>query len=90
MSWKEALRPEQEIAAGTERGDRVLLAGPGTGKTFVLVRRVQYLIEVLSVDPAHITALTFSRAAAAEMRHRLAERLGQQAKKIKVSESPRV
>jgi DNA helicase-2/ATP-dependent DNA helicase PcrA len=63
----------------------VLLAGPGTGKTFVLVRRIQYLIEVEGVSPRDIAAITFTRAAAAEMRHRLEERLGAAGSRVRTS-----
>jgi len=83
--WSDSLRGEQATAAGAPRANTVLLAGPGTGKTFVLVRRVQYLVEVAGVSPEEIVALTFSRAAAAEMRTRLEEDLGQIARKVKVS-----
>jgi DNA helicase II / ATP-dependent DNA helicase PcrA len=83
--WSEDLRSEQNLAAGTDQANAVLLAGPGTGKTFVLVRRVQYLIEEFGVAPKEILALTFSRAAAAEMRTRLEERLEAVAKRVRVS-----
>lgn len=76
MSWDEDLRPAQRDAAGSPRGNYVLLAGPGTGKTFVLVRRIQYLVEECGVDPSAVTALTFTRAAAGEMRARLLDLLG--------------
>ena len=77
MSWEYGLRPAQAQVAGGPRGHTVLLAGPGTGKTFVLVRRIEYLIAVEGVPPGRILALTFTRAAAAEMRSRLIERLGE-------------
>jgi superfamily I DNA/RNA helicase len=85
MPWDEGLRPEQSNAVGANRGDHVLLAGPGTGKTFVLVRRVEFLIEVHGLDPSDITVLAFSRAAAAEMRHRLEERLDAAATRVRIS-----
>jgi ATP-dependent DNA helicase UvrD/PcrA len=85
MNWDEGLGPEQTVAAGAPRGHAVLLAGPGTGKTFVLIRRVQFLVEEHGVDPTHITALTFSRAAAAEMRERLTATLGSTGRKVRVS-----
>jgi DNA helicase-2/ATP-dependent DNA helicase PcrA len=85
MPWDDGLRPQQADVAGGPRQHTVLLAGPGTGKTFVLVRRVQYLIEVWGVSPRNILALTFTRAAAAEMRSRLEERLGEVGKQIRVS-----
>ena len=74
--WDDDLRPHQREVAGVERGNYLLIAGPGTGKTFVLVRRVQYLIEELGLQPRRIVALTFTRAAAGEMRQRLDQRLG--------------
>lgn len=85
MSWDEGLRVEQAGVAGAPRGDYVVLAGPGTGKTYVLVRRVQHLVEVNGIPAHRITALTFTRAAAAEMRQRLEERLGELGKKVRVS-----
>jgi superfamily I DNA/RNA helicase len=78
MAWEEGLRPEQAQVASAPRRHTVLLAGPGTGKTYVLVRRIQYLIEVEAVPANSITALTFTRAAAAEMRESLVARLGAQ------------
>ena len=49
------------------------------------MRRVEYLVEVHGVDPKHITAITFTRAAAAEMKERLHDRLGDAGKRVKVS-----
>lgn len=83
--WHTDLGDEQREAAGADEEHGVLLAGPGTGKTFVIVRRVQFLIEELDVPPEQITALTFTRAAAAEMRERLAERLGDAGAQVRVS-----
>ena len=64
---------------GTERqkeailhkdGPILVLAGPGAGKTFVITRRVQALIEHWKVDPSGILVITFTNAAADEMRRR--------------------
>lgn len=85
MAWDNGLRDEQAAAASAPRSHRVLLAGPGTGKTFVLVRRIEYLIEVEGLNPRDISAITFTRAAAAEMRHRLEERLGPGGSRIRTS-----
>lgn len=76
MPWYSGLRDSQEAAAGVDPGSYVLLAGPGTGKTFVLVRRIEYLVEELGLPPNELTALTFTRAAAGEMRERLQDTLG--------------
>lgn len=85
MPWDDDLRPQQKEAAGLARGEIVLLAGPGTGKTFVLVRRVQFLVETQEVPARRITALTFTRAAASEMRDRLVRRLGAEGQSVRVS-----
>jgi uncharacterized protein (TIGR00375 family) len=50
-------------------------AGPGTGKTKTLVERIVYLIQEAEVDPAEITAVTFTNRAANEIKSRLAKLL---------------
>lgn len=52
-------------------------AGPGSGKTATLVARLAYLIEERETTPEQILALTFTRAAAEQMRQRLARHIGQ-------------
>jgi hypothetical protein len=86
LAWSEGLRdPGQTQVAGIPRGHQVVLAGPGTGKTFVLVRRVENLVEVHGLNPSRIACLTFTRAAAAEMRERLDARLGDVGRRVRVS-----
>ena len=51
-------------------GPAMVLAGPGSGKTFVIVERLRYLIEECSVDPSSVLVITFTKAAAIEMQHR--------------------
>ena len=51
----------------------MLIAGPGSGKTFVITHKVRYMIEELNIAASNILVLTFSRAAAMEMRERFAK-----------------
>ncbi|MBD5453186.1 MAG: ATP-dependent helicase [Lachnospiraceae bacterium] len=55
-----------EFAAGTMQ----VLAGPGSGKTFVITQRIRYLIEHYHVEPSSILVITFTKAAATEMQQR--------------------
>ena len=70
------LNPEQQKAVETDAPVMAVIAGPGTGKTGTLVRRIAFLIEQKGVSPRSITAVTFTRQAAKEMTERLEERLG--------------
>ena len=56
------------IAHGT--GPAMVLAGPGSGKTLVITQRTKYLIEQYQVKPQEILVITFTKAAAMEMRSR--------------------
>ncbi len=53
-----------------DKGPAMVLAGPGSGKTFVITQRLKYLIEVCGADPSSILVITFTKAAALEMQHR--------------------
>ena len=57
-------------------GTLMVLAGPGSGKTFVITHRIKYLIKGLGINPAHILVVTFSRAAAKEMKDRFEKLIG--------------
>jgi len=64
------LNTEQSQAASHSKGPAAVLAGPGTGKTRVLTRRITWLIDNKNIDPATILAITFTNKAAEEMRNR--------------------
>jgi DNA helicase-2/ATP-dependent DNA helicase PcrA len=71
----EGLTPAQADAVATEAAPLRVLAGPGSGKTRVLTRRIAHRIATGSADAGHVLALTFTRKAAGELRGRLG-RLG--------------
>ena len=60
----------QKQAIRHKEGPAIVLAGPGSGKTTVITNRIRYLTEKAGVDPSGILVITFTRAAAREMRER--------------------
>ncbi len=60
----------QHCAITHSSGPMQVLAGPGSGKTTTIVKRVRYLVEVLKVPPETILVITFTKAAAQEMQSR--------------------
>ena len=66
----------QRAVVEHESGPLLVLAGPGTGKTTTLVESVVHRIEHRRQSPDSILVLTFSRRAAAELRTRIAARVG--------------
>jgi ATP-dependent DNA helicase RecQ len=67
-----------------ERTNVLVLAGPGSGKTRVLVHRIAYLVRVRRENPRGILALAYNRHAAVEIRRRLADLIGNEAKGVTV------
>ena len=65
-----------------QRNNVLVLAGPGSGKTRVLVHRIAYLIRARRENPRGILALAYNRHAAVEIRRRLAELIGDDAKGV--------
>ena len=65
------LTDEQAEAVATDEDSTLVLAGAGTGKTAVIVGKVDYLVRSLRVPPDQILVLAFNRKAARELEHRL-------------------
>ncbi len=90
-SWRTIVDAlDNPVQAGIVRDDReqtnvLVLAGPGAGKTRVLVHRIAYLIRVRREDPRGILVLTYNRHAAAEIRERLRRLIGDDAAGVTVS-----
>lgn len=69
---------QQIQAVTTVDGPVLLLAVPGSGKTTVLIARIGYMIYVKNIDPRSILVMTYTTAAADEMKKRFAKRFGQE------------
>ncbi len=65
----------QREAITTTEGPLLITAGPGTGKTFTLVKRVSYLVQELHVEPSRIVVATFTEKAAKELVTRISNEL---------------
>lgn len=74
---KNIIKPnsKQQQAIDILNGQVMLLAGPGTGKTFTVIHRIEKMLAD-GVEPSSILCLTFSDAAASEMRQRLIKKMG--------------
>ena len=79
------LNPPQRQAVVHAGGPVLVVAGAGSGKTRVLTRRIAHLVSQRDVHPGSILAITFTNKAAAEMRNRVVELVGNRAKLMWVS-----
>ena len=72
------------VADDREQTSVLVLAGPGSGKTRVLVHRIAYLVRVRRENPRGILALAYNRHSAVEIRQRLAGLIGDDARGVTV------
>ncbi|WP_268746604.1 UvrD-helicase domain-containing protein [Nitrincola sp. A-D6] len=79
-SWKKIVDPlsknQRDIVVDDQEKNRLILAGPGSGKTRVIVHRVAYLLRVLRAPATAIVVLAFNRHAANEIRERIQSLVG--------------
>ncbi len=72
----------QNTAVMHKDGPMLVLAGPGSGKTTVITQRTRNLIREHGVEPSHILVITFTRAAAQEMKQRFLQLMGEEHTKV--------
>ncbi len=77
MDLLEKLNQAQQNAVTAAPGQTLVLAGPGSGKTRVLTRRVGYLVQYLGISPYHILCVTFTNKASREMKKRVEDMIGE-------------
>src|SRR4030042_684780 len=78
------LNPEQKMAVDTTEGPVMVVAGPGTGKTQILTLRIANILLKTDIAPENILALTFTDAAAVNMRRRLFGIIGAPAYRVRI------
>jgi DNA helicase II / ATP-dependent DNA helicase PcrA len=79
-----ALTPRQKEAVDAIEGPVMVIAGPGTGKTQILTLRIANILKNTDVPADAILALTFTNAAAANMRKRLVSIIGSDAYRVSI------
>ena len=88
-TWRaivEDLNPTQRriVVDSREQTNVLVLAGPGSGKTRVLVHRIAYLLRVRRENPRGIVALAYNRHAAVQIRRRLLDMVGDDGRGVTV------
>lgn len=79
----EGLNPEQEAVVKHIFGPSYVIAGPGSGKTMTIVRKIAYAIQN-GVDPKTILLFTFTNKAAREIRDRIQNFIGEKATRMTI------
>jgi len=75
--------PQQRLAIAAPLGPVLVVAGPGAGKTFCLIARINHLIATVGIAPERICAVTFTNRAAEEIAVRLKHTLRERADGIR-------
>lgn len=77
---------DQKKAVLATEGPVLIVAGPGTGKTFTLVKRIAYLVQEKHVSPEEIMVVTFTEKAARELLTRISDEFLNHDRKININE----
>ena len=80
----DGMNPQQAQAITAGDGPVLVLAGPGSGKTSVLTRRIAYLVSEKRVPPHRMMAVTFTNKAAGEMRERVEQLLNDKLRGLQI------
>ena len=85
MSILDRLNDRQREAASKIEGALLILAGAGSGKTRTITYRIAHMIQEIGISPYSILAVTFTNKAAKEMKERVEDLIGEDAKKTMIS-----
>ena len=85
FNWGSANKDQKQAIVSTD-GPVLIIAGPGTGKTFTLVKRIAYLVVEKQVKPSEIMVVTFTEKAAKELLTRISNEFVQYEMNLNLNE----